>query len=346
MFKILADTCVWENLAKDPQQRPLLNVIMQLEGSGDLGLIVPRIVLEEWERRKDRITKENTQSVSSLLKRIKAIVGKHGDGDGKAVALEQLNLVDSRLPRLGDAVETAVANIETLLQRGEIVETTDPIMLRAARRALEKKAPFIREKNMADAIILEAFADCVTGPNSTGHQFAFVTDNVNDFSDRKVNDKNPHPDIASIFSKRLAPLGEHLGPILLQFPPARQLNVGLLDSLLGALARPAAVEFRHESWFGDETYRVIRAHQGALVVTDEEKWPRAPLIDLGPVAYFRLRRGYTSSSFRSWIAEVASAAASHDDVHVYLKHDPESPGLAQRLLKSLARPQPPPQPPR
>ena len=75
-------------------------------------------------------------------------------------------------------------------------------MLRAARRALEKKAPFIREKNMADAIILEAFADCLTGPNSTGHQFAFVTDNVNDFSDRKVNDKNPHPDIASIFTKR------------------------------------------------------------------------------------------------------------------------------------------------
>jgi uncharacterized protein YecE (DUF72 family) len=146
--------------------------------------------------------------------------------------------------------------------------------------------------------------------------------------------------LAGIFSKRLAPLGEHLGPILLQFPPARQLNLGLLDSLLGAIARPTAVEFRHASWFNDETYGVIRAHEGALVVTDEEKWPRAPLIDLGPVAYFRLRRGYTSSSFSSWIAEVASAAASHDEVHVYLKHDPESPGLAQRLLKSVAPPQP------
>ena len=199
MFKILADTCVWENLAKDPQQRPLLNVIFELESSGDLGLIVPRIVLEEFERRKERITKENTRSVSSTLKRIKDIIGMHGDGEGKAIALEQLNLVDSKLPRLGDAVETAVANIETLLQRGEIVETSDPIMLRAAKRALEKKAPFIREKNMADAIIIEAFADCV---KAKGHQFAFVTGNVNDFSDRKVNDKNPHPDIASIFSKR------------------------------------------------------------------------------------------------------------------------------------------------
>ena len=148
--------------------------------------------------------------------------------------------------------------------------------------------------------------------------------------------------LAGIFSKRLAPLGRHLGPILLQFPPTRQLNVGLLDSLLGALDRQTAVEFRHESWFCQETYGVIRAHQGALVVTDEEKWPRAPLLELGPIAYFRLRRGYTSSSFKSWIAEVASVAAAHDEVHVYLKHDPESPGLAQRLLKSLALPAPAP----
>jgi hypothetical protein len=201
MFKILADTCIWENLAKDPQQRPLLNVVMELTHSQDLGLIVPRIVLEEWERRKDRITKENVRSVSGVLKRIKEIVGKHGEGDGKAVALQQLNLVDSKLPRLGDAAETAVANIDPLLQGAEIIETTDAIMMRAARRALEKKAPFIAQKNMADAIIIEAFAECVKGPATTGHRFAFVTNNVNDFSDRKVNDKNPHPDIAGIFSK-------------------------------------------------------------------------------------------------------------------------------------------------
>jgi uncharacterized protein YecE (DUF72 family) len=143
--------------------------------------------------------------------------------------------------------------------------------------------------------------------------------------------------LARILGERLAPLRERLGPILLQFPPTRQFNLSLLDSLLGALGRPAAIEFRHESWLNDLTYRVIRAHRGALVVTDEAKWPRAPLIDLGPVAYFRLRRGYTASALRRWIAEVKSAAASHDDVHVYFKHDPEAPGLAQRLLRSVTQ---------
>ena len=141
--------------------------------------------------------------------------------------------------------------------------------------------------------------------------------------------------LARILAERLAPLGERLGPVLLQFPPTRQLNVGLLDALLGALARPVAAEFRHESWFCDETYRVIRAHQGALVVTDEEKWPRAPTLELGPIAYFRLRRGYTTSALRPWIAQVKSAVAMHDEVHVYFKHDPESPALAESLLRAM-----------
>jgi uncharacterized protein YecE (DUF72 family) len=144
--------------------------------------------------------------------------------------------------------------------------------------------------------------------------------------------------LARLFSERLARLGDRLGPVLLQFPPTRQLNLTLLDALLGALARPAAVEFRHVSWFGDETYRVIRDHGGALVVTDEEKWPRAPLVDLGPIAYFRLRRGYTASALRPWSAEVSSAIAAHEEVHVYFKHDPEAPALAQRLLRLAVRP--------
>jgi len=143
--------------------------------------------------------------------------------------------------------------------------------------------------------------------------------------------------LARIFTERIATLGVRLGPVLLQFPPVRQKNVALLDSLLAALGRPAAVEFRHVSWFDDETYRVLREHRGALVVTDEEKWPRAPLVDVSSVAYFRLRRGYAGgASFRPWIAEVRSALAAHEEVHVYFRHEPESPALARRLLKSQA----------
>ena len=140
--------------------------------------------------------------------------------------------------------------------------------------------------------------------------------------------------LARIFSSRIGTLGERLGPVLLQFPPVRHKNARLLDSLLAALGRPAAVEFRHESWFDEETYAVLREHRGALVVTDEEKWPRAPLVDVSSTAYFRLRRGgYAGASLRTWLAELRSALVAHEQVHVYLRHDPTSPALARRLLR-------------
>ncbi|HKW73738.1 MAG TPA: DUF72 domain-containing protein [Candidatus Dormibacteraeota bacterium] len=143
--------------------------------------------------------------------------------------------------------------------------------------------------------------------------------------------------LARIFTTRIAVLGERLGPVLLQFPPTRHKNVALLDSLLTAIGRPAAAEFRHESWFADETYGVLREHGGALVVTDEEKWPRAPLVDVSSIAYFRLRRGYAGASWRSSIADVRAALAAHDQVHVYFRHEPGSPALAQRLLRLAAK---------
>lgn len=141
--------------------------------------------------------------------------------------------------------------------------------------------------------------------------------------------------LARLVGERLGSLGDRLGPILLQFPPIRQRNLALLEGLLSALARPAAAEFRHESWFDDETYRVLRAHGAALVVTDEEKWPRAPFVDTGPVAYFRLRRGYTTKTLASWIEMIRDAVGSHDQVHVYFKHDPQAPRLALRVQRAI-----------
>jgi len=139
--------------------------------------------------------------------------------------------------------------------------------------------------------------------------------------------------LARIFTSRIAVLGERLGPVLLQFPPVRHKNISLLDALLTALGRPAAAEFRHESWFDEETFRVLGEHETALVVTDEAKWPRAPSVDTGRLAYFRLRRGYTAATLAPWVEEVRSALATHDEVHVYFKHDSASPALARRLSR-------------
>src|SRR5205814_10177842 len=103
---------------------------------------------------------------------------------------------------------------------------------------------------------------------------------------------------------------------------------GRFDWLQAGLGGRVTCECRDDSWFDVETYEVIRAHAGALVVTDEEKWPRAPQVALGPVAYFRLSRGYTNRSLEPWLEAIRAAIAAHDEVHVYFKHDPQAPRLA------------------
>ncbi len=137
--------------------------------------------------------------------------------------------------------------------------------------------------------------------------------------------------LAAIVGARLGELGPALGPVLLQWPPARKRDTGLLDAVLEALALPAAAEFRDEGWFDESTYAVLRRRRAALVVTDEEKWPRAPAVETAGFAYYRLRRDYSGPELEPWVERLRSEARGRD-VHAYFKHEPEAPARALALL--------------
>jgi len=133
---------------------------------------------------------------------------------------------------------------------------------------------------------------------------------------------------------RLAELGPLLGPVLLQFPPATPKDTGLLDRLLAALGLRAAVEFRQESWFAEDVYAVLRAHSAALVVTDQDKWPMAPLVEVSGLAYYRLRRDYDVASLERWRSELRALASARKELHVYFRHEVEAPARAAYILEA------------
>src|SRR5712691_9639235 len=103
MFKILIDTCVWLDLAKDYQQQAILAALEELIRHEDVALILPRTIVDEFTRNKTRIIEESSRSLSSTLKRVKEAVEKFGDPRKKNAVLRQLNDVDHRLPTLGEA---------------------------------------------------------------------------------------------------------------------------------------------------------------------------------------------------------------------------------------------------
>ena len=202
MFKLLIDTCVWLDIAKDHRQTAVLDNLEMLIREQKLLLFLPRIVVDEFLRNKDRVVEESSRSLSSSLKRAKEAVHRLGEGRGKRVAIEHLEELDHRLPRLGETAIEAVVQIEALFASVPIIDPSDSVILRAADRAVKQRAPFHRQRNsMHDAILIEMYAELVNERPFKGVRFGFVTHNTKDFSHPSSDNRLPHPDIASYFSR-------------------------------------------------------------------------------------------------------------------------------------------------
>jgi hypothetical protein len=138
---------------------------------GEVSLILPRAVLNEFARNKARVLEESNRSLSSTLKRVKDVVEKFGDPRRKRLVLDQLNDVDHRLPMFGGMAAETFGRIEALFAQTTAVETSDAVKLRAAQRAIDKRAPFHRQRNgIDDAILIETYDDAVPSETGRRHQ--------------------------------------------------------------------------------------------------------------------------------------------------------------------------------
>jgi len=145
--------------------------------------------------------------------------------------------------------------------------------------------------------------------------------------------------------KVLGALGPTLGPILFQLPPFLQKDTALLEAFLGLLPKTlrAAFEFRHASWFDEETYGVLRAFGAALVGGDADEGPPPPLVSTADFGYLRLRSpSYDEAGIAEWSRRIAEQP--WQTAYVYFKHEFVGPGYAAKLLDPNA-PMPVPPPP-
>jgi len=124
-----------------------------------------------------------------------------------------------------------------------------------------------------------------------------------------------------------------LGPLLFQLPPNFKADharlAGFLDAaaLKGAGAPMVAFEFRHESWFTEETYAILRAHEAAMCIAESAELQTPDVQCARGFACYRLRRdgGYSAEEIAKF-AERFTALARERDVYVYFKHEDEPTG--------------------
>ncbi len=78
-------------------------------------------------------------------------------------------------------------------------------------------------------------------------------------------------DTLEYFLKVAGGLGERLGPVLFQLPPTFKKDADVLNSFLRELPdMRAAFEFRHESWFDDDIFELLKSRNIALCIADTD----------------------------------------------------------------------------
>jgi uncharacterized protein YecE (DUF72 family) len=95
----------------------------------------------------------------------------------------------------------------------------------------------------------------------------------------------------------------------------------------------AAFEFRHDSWFDDEIFDLLKSRNIALCIADtaDLSTPKKITSDYG---YLRLRReDYVKSDVELWAEFVREQKAKWNDAFVYFKH--EESGVGPKLANQM-----------
>ena len=148
------------------------------------------------------------------------------------------------------------------------------------------------------------------------------------------------------FAKALEPVraAGRLGLLLFQLPPNFKADHSRLQALLEQpclRGERVSFEFRHESWFGEETYAVLRGRNAALCIaeSDDLKTPPVHTAEVFTSLRLRMAGGYGAAAVAKHARALQALTADGRDVYVYYKHEdePTGPLAAEALLQALMK---------
>ncbi len=199
MLRLLVDTCVWLDLAKSKNGQAIIVPLRMLKHWQRLELLVPQVVLDEFERNRPSAEARVAQSVADRFRELRRDLHEYADPDRLAEWLDEMT---HHVPLISAMTLQNFREISELLAAGQRLEPTAADYEHVVRRALDKRAPFHLPKNsVADALLMELYRTALDrlGPEES---LCFVTANYEDFSAWKGDRRLPHTDFADLFDDR------------------------------------------------------------------------------------------------------------------------------------------------
>jgi uncharacterized protein YecE (DUF72 family) len=131
------------------------------------------------------------------------------------------------------------------------------------------------------------------------------------------------------FIDRAKILGEKLGPLLYQLPPSMHRNDELLELFLSNLPKGMkhVFEFRHQSWFEDGVFQILRRYNAGFCVYDMPS-VTCPLVATAGFIYIRFHGStglywscYSDEELADWARRLAALAENYKAIYAYFNND-------------------------
>lgn len=197
MLRLLIDTSTWLDLATRRDGQKWIVPLRVFMYQGKLELLVPPIVIEEFDRNRPRLEAAVTTSVLERLRQLRKELREFADEQNEYVWLEE---TAQHIPLVNAIAPQNFREIRELLDRGNVLPPSELEHARVVQRGLDKKAPFTSDKNsVADALLIELYATQISKAGADD-LYCFVTSNHRDFSLPNGDRRRPHPDLNSFFS--------------------------------------------------------------------------------------------------------------------------------------------------
>lgn len=131
------------------------------------------------------------------------------------------------------------------------------------------------------------------------------------------------------FFERINILAEKLGPILYQLPPSMHKDLNLLASFIKLLPKKqlGIFEFRHESWYCDDTFKLLDKSGIGFCIHDMPG-KETPRIITGDVIYVRFhcptgkyQGNYSKSALQDWANWLKEHIKEARCIYAYFNND-------------------------
>jgi len=122
-------------------------------------------------------------------------------------------------------------------------------------------------------------------------------------------------------------LRDKLGCILFQLPPSITIDIELLEGFLSNLSSRYRniIEFRHESWYTEEVYELLKAYSAIFCNVSSAKVPDL-VVETANTSYFRFhgitggyRYNYSDDELKKWAEPIKKTKPK--ECYIYFNND-------------------------